>query len=44
MMPSLPRQKIYKLHYANFINDIIFMKSIQQFKQLGAKIVYSKYV
>ena len=24
MLPSLPRQKIYKLHYANFIKEIIY--------------------
>ena len=29
MMPSLPRQKIYKLHYANFINDIFVGKFLK---------------
>ena len=29
MMPSLPRQKIYKLHYANFIKDIFVRKFIK---------------
>ena len=28
-MPSLPRQKIYKLHYANFIKDIFLGKFIK---------------
>ena len=29
MMPSLPRQKIYKLHYVNFIKDIFVRKFIK---------------
>ena len=29
MMPSLPRQKIYELHYANFINDIFVGKFLK---------------
>ena len=29
MIPSLPRQKIYKLHYANFIKDIFIGKLLK---------------
>ena len=29
MMPSLPRQKIYKLHYTNFIKDIFVGKFLK---------------
>ena len=28
-MPSLPRQKIYKLHYTNFIKDIFVGKFLK---------------